>query len=98
MLRDLPNGFTCLKDKDNNKRRAQQMMYFLEKISYLPLTPSSQEIVLNDTVSSTILTTDVMDIVYFHLNSQLECINCSQNDTDIVYSNGKLCFKFYFTL
>ena len=71
MLRDLPNGFTCLKDKDNNKRRAQQMMYFLEKISYLPLTPSSQEIVLNDTVSSTILTTDVIDIVYFHLlNSQ----------------------------
>lgn len=47
------------------------MMYFLEKISYLPLTPSSQEIVLNDTVSSTILTTDVIDIVYFHLlNSQ----------------------------
>ena len=64
------------------------MMYFLEKISYLPLTPSSQEIVLNDTVSSTILTTDVIDIVYFHLNSQLECINCSQNDTDIVYSTS----------
>ena len=76
------------------------MMYFLEKISYLPLTPSSQEIVLNDTVSSTILTTDVIDIVYFHLNSQsVECINCSQNDTDIVYSNGKLCcLKIYFTL
>ena len=69
MLRDLPNGFTYLKHKDN-KRRAEQMMYFLEKMLYLPLTPSSQEIVFNDTVSSTILTTDVIDIVYFHLKSQ----------------------------